>query len=72
MVPRRFTHPVLLGLLTLAPLVLVACDKVPLLAPAGTVITLVSTSNTLPINGSTDVVAVLIENGSTGDRKSVV
>ena len=66
MVPRRFTHPVLLGLLTAAPLVLVACDKVPLLAPAGTVITLVSTSNTLPINGSTDVVAVLIENGSTG------
>lgn len=66
MVPRRFTHPVLLGLLTLAPLVSVSCDKVPLLAPAGTVITLVSTSNTLPINGSTDVVAVLIENGSTG------
>lgn len=66
MVPRRFPHPVLLGLLTLAPLVSVSCDKVPLLAPAGTVITLVSTTNTLPVNGATDIVAVLIENGSTG------
>jgi adhesin/invasin len=43
-----------------------ACDKMPLTAPAGTVITLVSTTNVLPVNGSTDVVAVLIENGTTG------
>lgn len=42
-----------------------ACDKVPLTAPAGTVITLVATTNVLPINGSTNVVAVLIENGTT-------
>jgi hypothetical protein len=46
----------------------VACDKVPLVAPAGTVITLISATNVLPINGSTDIIAVLIENGtvSTG------
>ncbi len=44
---------------------LAACDKVPLVAPAGTVITLVSSTNVLPVNGSTDVVAVLIENGTT-------
>jgi len=43
-----------------------ACDKMPLTAPAGTVITLVSTTNVLPVNGSTDVVAVLIENGTSG------
>jgi len=43
-----------------------ACDKVPLTAPAGTVITLVATTNVLPINGSTDLIAVLIENGTTG------
>lgn len=42
-----------------------ACDKVPLTAPAGTVITLVAQTNALPINGSTDLVAVLIENGTT-------
>ncbi len=38
-----------------------ACDKVPLTAPFGTVITLVSSANVVPINGSTDLVAVLIE-----------
>ena len=43
-----------------------ACDKVPLTAPAGTVITLVSATNVLPINGSTELIAVLIENGTTG------
>lgn len=42
-----------------------SCEKMPLLAPAGTVITLVSAANFLPVNGSTDVVAVLIENGTT-------
>ena len=43
-----------------------ACDKVPLTAPAGTVITLIASTNVLPINGSTDLIAVLIENGTTG------
>ncbi len=54
-----------LAVLTLAALVSSACDKVPLVAPAGTVITLVPATNVLPINGNTDIVAVLIENGST-------
>jgi hypothetical protein len=43
-----------------------ACDKMPLTAPAGTVITLVSAANVLPLNGSTDIVAVLIESGASG------
>jgi hypothetical protein len=66
MVPRRLSPIVLSGLLTTIGLGLASCEKVPLLAPAGTVITMVSTTNVLPINGATDVVAVLIENGSTG------
>lgn len=66
MVPRRLSPLVLFGLLTLAGAGSVSCEKMPLLAPAGTVITMVSTTNVLPVNGSTDVVAVLIENGSTG------
>lgn len=66
MVPRRPLHIALYGLLTLTGVGSVACDKVPLVAPAGTVITLVSATNVLPINGSTDLVAVLIESGSTG------
>ena len=42
-----------------------ACDKVPLVAPSGTVITLISGTNALPSNGATDITAVLIESGST-------
>ena len=41
----------------------IACQKVPLLAPAGSTITLTTASSTLPINGSTDVIAQLIEAG---------
>lgn len=56
-------------MLTVAGLVAlgaVACEKVPLTAPGGTVITLVSGTDVLPINGSTDVVAVLLEDGGQG------
>jgi hypothetical protein len=65
MVPRRPLTSVFCGLLTMVGVGLAACDKVPLVAPAGTVITLVSSTNVLPVNGSTDLVAVLIENGTT-------
>src|SRR5215207_10089617 len=40
-----------------------ACDKVPLLAPSGTVITLFPTATTIALNGSTEIVATVIENG---------
>src|SRR5688572_6045342 len=63
--PRRVIGTGRLGpTLTLACVVALgamACDKVPLTAPAGTEITLVASTNVLPINGSTDLVAVLIE-----------
>lgn len=73
--PRRVIRSARVSVfgLTLAVLAVAgtgACDKMPLTAPAGTVITLVSTTNVLPINGSTDVVAVLIENGTTGTGTS--
>jgi hypothetical protein len=52
-------------LLALAiPLGVVSCDKVPLLAPTGTVITLIPTSNTLTLNSQIDIVATVIENGA--------
>ncbi|MBW8867854.1 MAG: Ig-like domain-containing protein [Acidobacteria bacterium] len=41
----------------------VACQKVPLLAPAGSTMTLTTAASTLPINGSTDVIAQIIEAG---------
>lgn len=42
-----------------------ACDKVPLLAPGGTVITLFATSTTIPLNSEVEIVATAIENGTT-------
>ena len=42
-----------------------ACNRVPLTAPSGTSITLIAATNTLPVNGSTDVTAVLIEGGQS-------
>ncbi|MBA2306071.1 MAG: PKD domain-containing protein [Acidobacteria bacterium] len=42
-----------------------ACDKVPLLAPSGTVITLFPTATSVPINGEIEIIATVIENGVT-------
>ena len=42
-----------------------ACDKAPLLAPGGTVIFLNATSSSVPATGSVDIIAVLLEQGST-------
>jgi PKD repeat protein len=43
----------------------VACQKVPLLAPTGSTITLTSSATTLPLNGSTDIIAQVIEAAGT-------
>src|SRR6476661_3783306 len=53
------------GILALLfPLALVAaCDKVPLLAPTGTVITLIPTTTTVPLNSEVTIVGTVIENG---------
>jgi adhesin/invasin len=49
----------------LVPLALVAaCDKVPLLAPTGTTITLIPTSTSVPNNSQTTIVATVIEHGT--------
>src|SRR5512144_354632 len=39
------------------------CDKVPLTAPTGSVITLFAGANTVPVNGQVEIVATVIENG---------
>jgi len=49
-----------------ASIVLAAgCQKVPLLAPTGSTITLTSSATTLPLNGSTDIIAQVIEAAGT-------
>lgn len=42
-----------------------ACDKAPLLAPSGSVINLIASANTVPLNGEIEIVATVIENGTT-------
>jgi adhesin/invasin len=66
MVPHRFPLSFRRFALVAAAALVVAgaCEKMPLVAPSGTVITLISGTNALPSNGSTDITAVLIENGT--------
>ncbi len=51
---------VALSVMLVAP----ACDKVPLLAPGGTVISLFPSSSIIPLNGEIEILATAIENGT--------
>jgi hypothetical protein len=44
---------------------MLACERVPLLAPSGSTIGLVTTSTALPLNGTTQIVAQVIEPAGT-------
>ena len=59
--PRRAACVALavVSLVTLAS----GCDKVPLLAPSGTVITIFPAATTVPVNGQVEIIATVIENG---------
>src|SRR3954469_4825561 len=56
---RRVMLPLLLLPLALA----VGCDKVPLLAPTGSVITLIPAALTVSLNSELTITATVIENG---------
>jgi hypothetical protein len=56
------TATAIIGSLVLA---LASCEKVPLVAPSGTAITLVASTNVLPVNGSATIVAVLVQGGES-------
>ena len=47
--------------LAAAALLTVSCEKVPLLAPTGSTITLTSAVNALPVNGTAQIIAQVIE-----------
>ncbi len=49
-----------------------ACDKVPLLAPTNTTIRLVSSVGVLPLSGSTEITAVVIESAGTPVQNGTV
>jgi PKD repeat protein len=63
-VRRRCGIAVLVGL----PLIVGACQKVPLLAPTGSTITLTVASTALPVNGTTDVIAFVLESSGTAPQ----
>lgn len=64
MVTQRSAGIVLLSLLALPFALISACDKVPLLAPTGSVITLFAGTNTVSLNSEITIIATVIENGS--------
>src|SRR3989449_541813 len=61
----RFRAVPLAATLAIAALLTSACQKVPLLAPSGSTITLTAAATTLPLNGSTDIIAQVLEAGGT-------
>jgi hypothetical protein len=63
MVTQRSIGIVLLSLLVLPLALILACDKVPLLAPTGSVITLLPVTNTVSLNSEVQIIATVIENG---------
>ena len=65
MVSRLHPRISFLALLVLSPLVIGACQKVPLLAPTGSTITLTAAANALPVNGTTQLIAQVIEASGT-------
>lgn len=65
------------GLLPVAALLAMAllataCDKVPLTAPTDTTITLFNTGTSVPLNGSIDIVASVIESAGTPVQNGTV
>ena len=51
---------------------LVACDRVALLAPAGSTITLTPLATSLPLNGSTNIIAQVIEPAGTPPHRGTL
>lgn len=66
---RQRLYPISACLLAVA-VATSACDKAPLLAPGGTVIYLTAASSSVSANGTVDIIAVLVEQGTTDSSDS--
>ena len=64
MITHRSAGIAVLSLLALPFALISACDKVPLLAPTGSVITLLAATNTVSLNSEITIIATVIENGA--------
>src|SRR3954463_15589742 len=65
MISRLRRASVLVAILAMSTLFAVACERVPLLAPTGSTITLTASTTALPTNGTTEIIAQVIEAGGT-------
>ncbi len=64
MIPR-FSVRAGAAFVVVAGVLFVSCEKVPLLAPSGSTITLSSSTSVVPVNGSTTIIAQVIEPAGT-------
>lgn len=64
MLSQRSAGVALIACVVLPFALMAACDKVPLLAPTGSVITLLPVTNTVSLNSQVDIIATVIENGT--------
>jgi hypothetical protein len=65
MIPRLQCPYLSVGAVVLSAMLSVACEKVPFLAPTGSTITLTSATTALSINGTTTIVAQVLESSGT-------
>jgi adhesin/invasin len=68
--PRRqpavgFSRRTAIALGLLATVASAACDKVPLTAPTGATVTLFSNTTIVPVNGTAEITATVVESGGT-------
>jgi adhesin/invasin len=70
--PPRPVRRVLLAFAAFSCLAAAACNRVALLAPAGSTITLTTLAPTLPLNGSTSIIAQVIEPAGTPPQKGTL
>ena len=63
---RRRLSGLTLGFLSAIGLISASsgCDKMPLLAPSGTVITVITPTTTVPLNSEVEIIVTVIENGT--------
>lgn len=64
MVTHRAAGIAFVTMLLLPFALIAACDKVPLLAPTGSVITLLPVTTTVSLNSEVEIIATVIENGA--------
>src|SRR5690606_7236574 len=62
--------PLWIGCALIAALAVASCDKMPLVAPSGSTLTLIATSNVVPLDGATEIVAIVTEGTLTGGEEN--